>query len=134
MRTKPVDIIINISYAIHFELPHHFGCFEQYVHKSPKHHERRPHLYMACTFMVDNVGRLYPIFASVIKHAMTAYFSALVLWDAFIPVSKICTTPLPLLAVMEKPIRHWMNRPFSTSKLSTFMSSASKFESVSSNQ
>jgi hypothetical protein len=52
--------------------------------------------------MEDNVGRLYLLFTSLFKHAMLAYFCALVLLGALAPISEICTTPLPLLTVMEK--------------------------------
>jgi hypothetical protein len=77
---------------------------------------------------------VYPIFTSLFKHAMTAYLIAIFFSDAFTPTSEICTTPVPLLAVMEKSIRHWTNRPLSTSKVSASTPSIPKFESVSSNQ
>jgi hypothetical protein len=53
---------------------------------------------------------------------------------AFTPTSEICTTPLPLLAAMKKPIRDWTNRPLSTLQLSTSTPLTLKYESVSSSQ
>ena len=70
--------------------------------------------FIACISMEDSVGRVYPILASLVTHAMTAYFYVTVCWGAFILISEICTMPLPLLAAMEKPIRHWINGPLST--------------------
>ena len=58
--------------------------------------------FIACISTEDSVGKVYPIFASLVTHAMTSYFCATVCWGAFIPISEICTIPLPLLAVMEK--------------------------------
>jgi hypothetical protein len=36
------------------------------------------------------------------------------LLGAFISISEICTTPLPILAAMKKAIQHWINGPLST--------------------
>jgi hypothetical protein len=77
---------------------------------------------------------VYPIFISLFKHAMLAYLIAIFFSGAFTPTSKICTTLVPLLAAMEKPIWHWTNQSLSTSKVSTSTPSTPKFESVSSNQ
>jgi hypothetical protein len=55
--------------------------------------------------MEDSVGRVYPIFASLFKHDLTTYLIAIFFSGAFTPTSEICRTPLPLLAVMKKPIR-----------------------------
>jgi len=84
--------------------------------------------------MEDSVGRVYPIFTSLFKHDLIAYIIATFLSGAFTPTSEICTTPVPLLAAMEKPVRDWTNRPLSTSKLSTSTPSTPKYESVSSSQ
>ena len=81
--------------------------------------------------MDDSVGKVYPIFVSLVTHAMTAYFCAIVCWGAFIPISEICTTPLPILAAMEKPIRHWINGSLSTWKVWTTNFWTPKFDSVS---
>ena len=75
--------------------------------------------FIACISTEDSVGKVYPIFASLVTHAMTSYFCATVCWGAFIPISEICRTPLPILAAMEKSIRHWINGPLSTWKVWT---------------
>ena len=46
--------------------------FKQFLHRNPQHHE-------------DSVGRVYPIFKSLFKHALTAYFCAIDFSCAFIP-------------------------------------------------
>jgi hypothetical protein len=84
--------------------------------------------------MEDSVGRMYPIFTILFKHDLIAYLIAIFFSGAFTSTSEICTTPLPFLAVMEKPIRDWTKRPLSTSKLSTSTPSTLKYESVSSSQ
>ena len=62
--------------------------------------------FIGCISMDDSVGKVYPIFASLVTHAMTTYFCAIVCWGAFILIYEICTTPLPILEAMEKPIQH----------------------------
>jgi len=84
--------------------------------------------------MEDSIGRVYPISVSLFTHDLTAYIIVTFFSGAFTPTSEICTTPVPLLAAMEKPIRDWTNRPLSTSKLSTSTPSTPKYESVSSSQ
>ena len=66
--------------------------------------------------MEDSVGRVYPIIASLFKHDLIAYIIATFLSGAFTPTSEICTTPLPLLAAMQKRNRDWTNQPLSTTK------------------
>jgi len=90
--------------------------------------------FIACIGTEDSVGWVYPIFASLVTHAVTAYFRATVCWGAFISISEIRTTPLPLLTAMEKPIRHWINGPLSTWKVWTTTSWTPKFDSVSLSQ
>jgi len=59
---------------------------------------------IACIVKEDSVGRVYPIFTSLFKHVMTAYFCAIDFSGVFLPISEIYTTPVPLLAAIEKPI------------------------------
>ena len=98
------------------------------VAQKPETSWKRP-AFIASIFTKENIGRLYPILAIVLNHAWTAYFSAIVLWGAYIPIFKIYTTSRlrHLLAAMENPIRHWMNRPLSTWKLSALTLSTLKF-------
>jgi hypothetical protein len=86
--------------------------------------------FIACISTEDSVGRVYLIFASLVTHAMTTYFCATICWGAFIPISDICTAPLPLLVAMEKPIRHWIKGPLSIWKVWTSTTWTPKFESV----
>jgi hypothetical protein len=91
-------------------------------------------VFIACISTEDSVGMVYPIFASLVTHAKTTYFYAIVCWGAFIPNSEIYTTPVPLLAQMEKLIRHWIYGPLSTWKVWTSTTSTPKYESVSLSQ
>ena len=120
----------DISYEFDFEFTTSFRLFRAMLVQKPSTSWRMS-TFIACIGTEDSVGGVYPIFVSLVTHAMTAYFCATVCWGVFIPISEICTRPLPRLAAMEKPIRHWINGPLSTWKVWTPTSRTPKFESVS---
>ena len=118
---------------VRLQLYHIISVFRAMLAQKPSTSWRMS-AFIACISTEDSVGKVYPIFASLVTHAMTTYFCATVYWGAFIPISEICTTPLPILAAMEKSIRHWINGPLSTWKVITTISWTPKFESVSLSQ
>jgi hypothetical protein len=124
---------ISYEFEFDFDFTTSFRLFWAMLAQHPRTSWRMS-AFIACISTQDSVGRVYPIFASLVTYAMTSYFCVIVCWGAFISISEICTTTLPLLAVMEKPIQHWINRPLSTWKVWTFTAWTSKFESVALSQ
>ena len=124
---------LYISYEFDFDFTTSFWLVRAILAQKPATSWWQP-TSIACIVKEDSVGRVYPIFVSLFKHAMTAYLVAIFLSCTFLPTSKICTTHVPLLAAMKKLTQHCINRPLSTSKHSTSTPSTLKFESVSSSQ
>ena len=132
MRTK-LSNNNNSEYKFNFDFTTSFQLVRAILAQKPVTSWWQP-ASIACIVKENSVGMVYPIFASLFKHAMTAYLVAIFFSGFFLPTSEICTTPVPLLAAMEKPTRHCINQPLSTSKHSTSTPSTPKFESVSSSQ
>ena len=91
--------------------------------------------FKAAILKEEYVGILYPIFWSALKHAYTTYFCTVMSWGwPLLVLSMYKTIPcwLPVLARIEKPIRHCLIRP-SIGNVLTLRKSTLKFKIVSLN-